>query len=72
MEGIGLRVRRPNDYNPTIAATLGPSAPNPGLNLAAIGQGLTLAHLRAHLEDLREHIAHVRARLEHLRDTSTG
>ena len=34
MEGIGLRVRRPNDYNPTIAATLGPSAPNPGLNLA--------------------------------------
>jgi len=36
-----------------------------------VAQGLTLAHFRAQLEDLREHIAHVRARLEHLRDTST-
>ena len=36
------------------------------------GQGLTLAHFRAQLEDLREHIAHDRAQLEHLRDTSTG
>jgi len=36
------------------------------------GQGLTLAHFRAQLEDLREHIAHGRAQLEHLRDTSTG
>jgi hypothetical protein len=35
-------------------------------------QGLTLAHIRAQLEDLREHIALVRAQLEHLRDTSTG
>jgi len=35
-------------------------------------QGLTLAHFRAQLEDLREHIAHVTAQLEHLRDTSTG
>jgi len=34
-------------------------------------QGLTLAHSRAQLEHLREHIAHVRAQLEHLRDTST-
>jgi len=36
-EGTTLRVRRPNDYNPTIA--LGASAPSPDLNLAAIGLG---------------------------------
>jgi hypothetical protein len=35
------------------------------------GQGLTLAHFRAQLEDLQEHIAHVRAQLEHLQDSST-
>lgn len=38
-EGVSVRVRRPNDYNPTAAAALGPSAPNPALNLAAIGLG---------------------------------
>lgn len=37
MEGVSLRVRRPNDYQPAIAASLGPSAPSPNLNLAAIG-----------------------------------
>jgi splicing factor U2AF subunit len=36
-EGTTLRVRRPNDYNPTIA--LGSSTPSPNLNLAAIGLG---------------------------------
>ena len=36
-EGVSVRVRRPNDYNPAMAATLGPSTPNPNLNLAAIG-----------------------------------
>eukprot|EP00192_Tetraselmis_astigmatica_P004420 CAMPEP_0117657448 /NCGR_PEP_ID=MMETSP0804-20121206/5336_1 /TAXON_ID=1074897 /ORGANISM="Tetraselmis astigmatica, Strain CCMP880" /LENGTH=493 /DNA_ID=CAMNT_0005463903 /DNA_START=90 /DNA_END=1573 /DNA_ORIENTATION=- len=41
-EGVTVRVRRPNDYNPTAAAQLGPSVPNPNLNLAAIGlQGVT-------------------------------
>jgi hypothetical protein len=35
-------------------------------------QGLTLAHIGAQLEDLREHVAHVRTQLVHLRDTSTG
>jgi hypothetical protein len=35
------------------------------------GQELTLAHCRAQLEDLREHIAHIRAQLEHLQVTST-
>ena len=39
---------------------------------ATRGQGLTLAHLKAQLDDFSEHIAHVRAQLEHLRDTSTG
>jgi hypothetical protein len=38
----------------------------------ASNQGLTLAHLKAQLEDLRESIAHIRAQLEHLRDTLTG
>jgi splicing factor U2AF subunit len=36
-EGVSVRVRRPNDYNPTAAAALGPGVPNPALNLAAIG-----------------------------------
>jgi len=39
---------------------------------SSVRQGLTLAHFRAKLQDLRVHIAHVRAHLEHLRDTSTG
>ncbi len=30
---------RPNDYNPAAAAALGPSGPNPNLNLSAIGLG---------------------------------
>lgn len=36
-EGLPVRVRRPTDYNPTLAATLGPSQPSPHLNLAAVG-----------------------------------
>jgi splicing factor U2AF subunit len=36
-EGVSVRVRRPNDYNPAAASTLGPSIPSPSLNLAAIG-----------------------------------
>jgi len=36
-EGVSVRVRRPNDYNPAMAATLGPATPNPNLNLQAIG-----------------------------------
>jgi hypothetical protein len=34
-------------------------------------QGLTIAHFKAQLEDLREHISPVRAQLEHLQATST-
>ncbi|KAI5072693.1 hypothetical protein GOP47_0012799 [Adiantum capillus-veneris] len=36
-EGMPVRVRRPTDYNPTLAATLGPSQPSPHLNLGAVG-----------------------------------
>ncbi|OAE26408.1 hypothetical protein AXG93_131s1180 [Marchantia polymorpha subsp. ruderalis] len=36
-EGVSVRVRRPSDYNPSMAATLGPSQPSPHLNLAAVG-----------------------------------
>lgn len=35
-EGVSVRVRRPTDYNPSLAAALGPSQPNPNLNLAAV------------------------------------
>jgi hypothetical protein len=38
-EGVAVRVRRPNDYNPAAAALLGPGNPSPTLNLAAIGLG---------------------------------
>ena len=30
-------MKRPTDYNPSLAAALGPSQPNPNLNLAAVG-----------------------------------
>jgi len=36
-QGQALRLRRPNDYNVTQAALLGPTTPDPRLNLAAIG-----------------------------------
>nr|XP_019709732.1 splicing factor U2af large subunit B isoform X2 [Elaeis guineensis]XP_029123528.1 splicing factor U2af large subunit B isoform X2 [Elaeis guineensis] len=36
-EGVSVRVRRPTDYNPSLAAALGPSHPHPHLNLAAVG-----------------------------------
>ncbi len=36
-EGAQVRIRRPADYNAAAAAPLGPSMPNPNLNLAAIG-----------------------------------
>ncbi|KAM3396282.1 hypothetical protein P3S68_005288 [Capsicum galapagoense] len=36
-EGTQVKVRRPTGYNPSLAATIGPSQPNPNLNLAAAG-----------------------------------
>ncbi|XP_042420780.1 splicing factor U2af large subunit B-like isoform X1 [Zingiber officinale] len=36
-EGTPVKLRRPSDYNPSLAAALGPSQPNPNLNLAAVG-----------------------------------
>ncbi|XP_058083989.1 splicing factor U2af large subunit B-like isoform X2 [Magnolia sinica] len=36
-EGVSVRVRRPTDYNPSLAAALGPSQPSPHLNLGAVG-----------------------------------
>jgi splicing factor U2AF 65 kDa subunit len=36
-EWAPVKVRRPTDYNPSLAAALGPSQPNPNLNLAAVG-----------------------------------
>jgi len=36
-EGAPVKVRRPSDYNPSLAATLGPSQPSQNLNLAAVG-----------------------------------
>ncbi|CAH9088443.1 unnamed protein product [Cuscuta epithymum] len=36
-EGGPVKIRRPSDYNPSLAATLGPSQPSSNLNLAAVG-----------------------------------
>lgn len=36
-EGAPVKVRRPTDYNASQAALLGPTQPNPNLNLAAVG-----------------------------------
>ncbi|CAH2076387.1 unnamed protein product, partial [Thlaspi arvense] len=36
-QGAPVKVRRPSDYNPSLAASLGPSQPSPNLNLAAVG-----------------------------------
>ncbi|CAN0890687.1 Splicing factor U2af large subunit A [Linum grandiflorum] len=36
-EGAPVKVRRPSDYNPSLAAALGPSQPSSNLNLAAVG-----------------------------------
>ncbi|KEH32784.1 splicing factor U2af large subunit B isoform X3 [Medicago truncatula] len=36
-EGAPVKVRRPTDYNPSLAAALGPSQPNPNLNLGLVG-----------------------------------
>ncbi|KAK1275769.1 Splicing factor U2af large subunit B [Acorus gramineus] len=36
-EGAPVKVRRPSDYNPSLASALGPSQPRPNLNLAAVG-----------------------------------
>ncbi|KAI6706144.1 hypothetical protein NL676_009106 [Syzygium grande] len=36
-EGAPVKVKRFSDYNPSFAATLGPSQPNPNLNLGAVG-----------------------------------
>lgn len=45
LQGVSVRVRRPSDYNPSMAATLGPSQPSPHLNLAAVG--LTPGYVRS-------------------------
>lgn len=37
LQGVSVRVRRPSDYNPSMAATLGPSQPSAQLNLANVG-----------------------------------
>lgn len=53
-EGVSVRVRRPNDYNPAAAAALGPSVPNPNLNLSAIGLqagGMTAVSTAAFSQD---------------------
>lgn len=39
-EGVPIRIRRPNDYNPVAASLLGPAAPSAELNLGALGVGL--------------------------------
>nr|GEX26903.1 protein FAR1-related sequence 5 [Tanacetum cinerariifolium] len=45
-DGALVKVRRPSDYNLSLVATLGPSQPNPNLNLGAVG--LTPGGLEGH------------------------
>jgi len=42
-DGVPIRVRRPNDYNPVAAAALGPSHPSASLNLGVLGLAPALA-----------------------------
>ena len=55
-EGVSVRVRRPNDYNPTAALALGSPNPNPALNLAAIGLGQGGMPTTTHTTDAQERI----------------
>ena len=36
IQGAPVKVRRPIDYNPSLAATLGPRQPNPNLNQGVV------------------------------------
>lgn len=55
IDGVPVRVRRPNDYNAQLAAGLGPSTPNPSLDLAAIGLDPSSLQRSAATNILQEH-----------------
>ena len=55
IDGVPVRVRRPNDYNAQLAAGLGPSTPNPSLDLAAIGLDPSALQRSAGNNILQEH-----------------
>ena len=48
VQGIPVRMRRPNDYNPVEAQGLGPTEPNPDLNLEAVGLQRTSSDVESH------------------------
>lgn len=48
VQGIPVRMRRPNDYNPVEAQGLGPTEPNPNLNLEAVGLQRTSSDVESH------------------------
>ncbi|KAA8531844.1 hypothetical protein F0562_006439 [Nyssa sinensis] len=73
-------VRRPSDHNPSLTATLGPSQPNPNLNLAAGGlegpnrifvSGLPYYFTEAQIRDLLESFGPLRG-FDLLKDRETG
>ena len=86
-DGLPVRVRRPNDYNPMVAATLGPPHPSPLLNLGALGLapgaggadgpdrvfvgGLPYYLNEAQVRELLEAFGPLRA-LDMIRDKDTG
>ncbi|KAL9255527.1 Splicing factor U2af large subunit B-like protein [Drosera capensis] len=86
-EGTSAMVRRPSDYNPPLVAVLGPSQPNPNLNLAAVGLGpwsatpegpdrifvggLPYYFTEAQVRELLESFGHLRG-FEFVKDRETG
>ena len=55
IDGVQVRIRRPNDYNSQLAVGLGPSTPNPNLDLAAIGLDPNAVATTTAVNILQEH-----------------
>ncbi|KAA8531853.1 hypothetical protein F0562_006430 [Nyssa sinensis] len=79
-QGAPFMVRRPSDHNPSLTATLGPSQPNPNLNLAASGlegpnrifvSGLPYYFTEAQIRDLLESFGPLRG-FDLVKDRETG
>ncbi|GJS80976.1 splicing factor U2af large subunit B-like protein isoform X3 [Tanacetum coccineum] len=69
-EGARVKVRRPSDYNPSLAATLGPSQPNPNLNLGVV-RGLPYYSTEAQVRELLESFVDLRG-FDLVKDRETG
>ncbi|KAI6704434.1 hypothetical protein NL676_007396 [Syzygium grande] len=74
LDGIIFEVRRSSDYNPSLAATLGPSQPNPNLNLGPdrifVG-GLPYYFTKVQVRELLESFGPLRG-FDLMKDRETG